>query len=433
MRDIFITMIVLGMIPVTVLRPVAGVLIWTWLSLMSPHRLTWGFAYDYPFVQLIAMVTMASWALSSHRQTFPLTPITSLFVVFTLWLGVTTLFAFNPDDAVDRYIFVLKIFAMAYFIVLTVGSRAEIHALTWVVVLSVGFFAVKGGLFAAMTGANHRVYGPTGSFIEDNNQMALATIMVMPLMRYLQQNSASIWLRWGFLGALLCSLVSVFASHSRGALLGVAAMLTFLVLKSKQKVLFGGLMAVGFFGLLLVLPEHWHERMGTITTYEEDSSAVGRLEVWSLGIDIVMDRPITGGGFETYLHRPAYDLYAPEITMRSSHSIVFQVLGEHGFVGLLLFVMMGVATWTTGSWIERRVRGASELRWAQDLASAIKVSLVGYFVSGLFLNLAFFDLIYVVMAIMVCLARLVAKETAPALQPRRRSAMPAGPHPQPAE
>ena len=435
MRDIFITMIILGMIPVTLLRPFVGMLIWTWLSLMSPHRLTWGFAYDYPFVQLMAIATMASWAISKYRQPFPINTITCLFVVFTLWLGFTTVFAMNQDDAMDRYIFVLKVFALAYFIILTIGTREQIHALTWIVVLSIGFYSVKGGLFGALTGANHRVYGPTGSFIADNNQMALAVIMTMPLIRYLQLNTANKLMRLGFLAALLFSLISVFASHSRGALLGVAAMLAFMVLKSRQKMLFGSIMVIGLVGFLAILPDHWWERMGTIGTYQEDESAQGRLEVWTFAIDLALDRPITGGGFRVFVHPPAYDIYAPGITVRTAHSIIFQVLGEHGFVGLSLFLMLGLATWTTASWVERRTKNNVELRWARDLSGMIKVSLVGYFVSGLFLNLAFFDLIYVVMALMVVVARLVAKETAPAPQAklRRTPVTPAGARPQPAE
>ena len=435
MRDIFITMIVLGMIPVTLLRPFVGMLVWTWLSLMSPHRLAWGFAYDYPFVQLMALVTMASWAISKFRHPFPINTITCLFIIFTLWLGVTTVFAMDQSAAIDRYIFVLKVFALAYFIILTIGTREQIHALTWVIVLSIGFYSVKGGIFGAVTGGNHRVYGPTGSFISDNNQMALAVIMVMPLIRYLQQNTANKLMRLGFLAALLFSLISVFASHSRGALLGVAAMLAFMVLKSRQKMLFGSIMVIGFVGFLALLPAHWWERMGTIGSYEEDSSAQGRLEVWTFAIDLALDRPINGGGFEVFVHRPAYEIYAPDITTRTAHSIIFQVLGEHGFVGLLLFVMLGLATWTTASWVERRTKNVAELRWAQDLAAMIKVSLVGYFVSGLFLNLAFFDLIYVVMALMVVVARLVAKETVPAVQPklRRTPNYATNARPQPAE
>ena len=50
-----------------------------------------------------------------------------------------------------------------------------------------------------------------------------------------------------------------------------------------------------------------------------------------------------------------------------------------------------------------------ELRWAYDLAAMIQVSLVGYMVAGAFLSLAYFDLFYLLVAIVVATQDVVAR------------------------
>ncbi len=419
MRDLFITMIVLGTIPLTLVRPFVGLVMWTWLSLMTPHRLTWGFAYDYPFVQLVALVTMGAWLFYRHKRSLPPNAPMVLFISFTLWGAITTVFAYDLQLSFDRFVYVMKMFALAYFIILTVRSREEIHILAWVVAISIGFFSIKGGVFSIITGGNHRVFGPLGSFIADNNQMALATLMVMPLMRYLQLNSADRLLRIGLGFALVFSIISVLGSYSRGAFLGLGAMLFVLVMKSRRKLMFGVIVLVGLGGSLMFLPEQWWDRMATIETYEEDASAQGRFSAWGFAIDVAVSRPLTGGGFDIFSSAAASEQYRPGERRLQAHSIIFQVLGEHGFIGLFLFLMLGVTVWTTGSRIERQARDRPDLHWAGDLAAMIKVGLVGYFAAGLFLNLAFFDLLYVMLAMMIVTADYVTREIAAAAGPAR--------------
>lgn len=401
MRDLFVTMIVAGMLPVAFLRPVVGVFLWTWLSLMSPHRLTWGFAFDYPFVELVAITTMVGWLLNADRRLIPPTGVVVLFVAFMLWTGVTTLVALDTSIAEPRMIFVLKVFALAFFIMMTVRTREQIHALVWIVVISIGFYSAKGGLFSLLTGGEHRVWGPAGSFITNNNQLALATLMVLPLMRYLQLNSAVRLLRVAMLLLIALSILSVLMSYSRGAFIALCAMLVVFIAKSRNKLAFGSFAAVVLVLALAFAPGEWYERIASIADYQADASSVGRLEIWQFAYDVAKARPLFGGGFDVFFNEAAYARFAPDIQGRSAHSIVFQVLGEHGFVGLALFLGIGIAAWLTGSRIVRLSRNRPELHWAADLARLLQTGLVGYFVAGLFLDLAFFDLAYVFLAMMV--------------------------------
>jgi hypothetical protein len=58
MRDIALALFIFGMIPFILMRPFIGLLIWSWLGYMNPHRLCYGFAYSFPWVMLVAIVTL---------------------------------------------------------------------------------------------------------------------------------------------------------------------------------------------------------------------------------------------------------------------------------------------------------------------------------------------------------------------------------------
>jgi probable O-glycosylation ligase (exosortase A-associated) len=162
---------------------------------------------------------------------------------------------------------------------------------------------------------------------------------------------------------------------------------------------------------LLMMPETWWERMGTIQNYEEDRSAMGRINAWRFATNLALERP-TGGGFETF-RAQWFRLYAPiPGDVHDAHSIWFEVLGEHGFVGLGLFLALGFMTWRRAGGIVRLARDRPDLAWASDLARMIQVSLVAYASAGSFLGLAYFDLYYHLIAVTVIVAALVKKAVA---------------------
>ena len=60
MRDLVVTLIVVLGCGYTLKKPYIGILLWSWLSYMNPHRLSWGFAYSMPFAQITAIVLFIS-------------------------------------------------------------------------------------------------------------------------------------------------------------------------------------------------------------------------------------------------------------------------------------------------------------------------------------------------------------------------------------
>ncbi|HVC10889.1 MAG TPA: putative O-glycosylation ligase, exosortase A system-associated [Burkholderiales bacterium] len=424
MRDIFVTVVIFGALPFVLARPYIGILLWTWVSFMNPQRLCWGFAYNFPFAYIIAIVTLVSLLISREPKRIPWTRETVVLLIFILWTVITTIFSVYPMLAWPEMDKVAKIQLMVFVTMMVMQSKERLNLLVWVIALSLAFYGVKGGIFTIVHGGVYHVMGPAGTFIGGNNEMGLALIMTIPLLRYLQLTTAKAWLRYSMSASMLLCALATIGSQSRGAMLGMVVMGLFLWLKSRNKLFTGLLMVVATTMILVVMPQSWYERMATIQHYQNDASAEGRINAWKMAFNLAKDRPL-GGGFNTF--QPGmFAVYAPHPgNVHDSHSIYFEVLGEHGFFGLFLFLMLGLMVWRTASGIIKRARGDPENRWAADLAAMVQVSLVGYASAGAFLGLANFDLYYTLIAVVVlCKTVLAARQAtheievnAPAVSP----------------
>lgn len=408
MRALLVTGAIFCCLPIILFRPDVGIYAWAWIGFMNPHRLAWGFARTFPFAEVVAFTLVAGMLLSGRWRFPPITRETLLLALFCLWMQVTTLFALNQEEAWPQWEKVLKIQIMIFVTIMVIRSIKQLRTLIWVIVISMGFYGIKGGIFTLLTGGENRVLGPEGSFIEGNNEIGLALLMTLPLMRYLQLTSQRKWIGLGLLAAMSLSFAAVLGTQSRGALLGSIAVLTFLMLKSKRRLGLAILLIIIVPVGLSVMPQKWFDRMDTIRNYEQDGSAMGRLHSWSFALTMAADRPIVGGGFEAF--RPenfARYGYDPN-RAADAHSIYFEVLGEHGFVGLFLFLGLWASVWLSCSAVIRNARGDPEVEEMATLARMIQVSLVGYLVSGTFLGLANFDLGYNLLAAVVVAKVVVA-------------------------
>jgi probable O-glycosylation ligase (exosortase A-associated) len=428
-RDILLTLLIGCALPLMIWRPSFGALSWAWFGLMNPHRLTWGFAYTMPFAQMIIGATLIG-ALVSREPKVPKGGVAAaVLFILVCYFAVTTMFALNPTRAIPMLERTVKVQIGTFLALLLLYKREHVIALMWVIAGSIGFYAVKGGLYTIATLGAGRVWGPVESFVSDNNAFALATVMSIPVWAYLYtQYAERKWLRWAILAAIALSAMSALGSQSRGALLAIAAMAGFLWFKSHRKLITGP--AILLIGLALVafMPGEWMHRMSTIQTYQQDPSAIGRIETWKMLLNLASARPLLGGGFEPY-ERWIFEIYnADYLGTHSAHSVYFQILGEHGFVALALFLTFWALVWRMCSQIARLTKDRPEDHWAYWLAQMSKVSLVAYLVGGAFLNLAYWDMPYFLF-VAVAVARWLLRQPATVRVPARRDRPPLRPLP----
>lgn len=418
MSGLLVAVTVIAVLPIILIRPHVGILAWFWLAFMNPHQISWGPLSELPFAKICAIFTIIGFIFSKERKAVPVNTITVTLAIFAVWITFTTFFAQAPGPAFQDWSQAIKIMLTTFLAIALINTRERVQSLVWVVVICIGLFGINGGLFTLLTGGAHRIYGPPNTMIADNNHLAGTLVMTLPLMFYLVKSSAHRGIQVFLLCAMALTFFSVLGSHSRGGFLALAIMGMFLIMKSRYRFQLGSAALVMSLVAIAFVPTHWTERMATIEEYEEDASASARLQVWGMALEVAQDRPITGAGFNAYYDTNFFMSYIPDaVKARNYHSIYFEVLGEHGIVGFVLFTILGTTLWLRLWRIMRMTRDRSDLRWAYDLAAMSQVSLVGYGVAGAFLNLAFFDLPYVILAIGVATDAIVRASIVPENQP----------------
>ena len=423
MRDLLILSIVAGGALWALKRPWVGVLLWTWLSVMNPHQQFGWRVATMPLAQVAAIATLIGLLLTRERRNPLDRPAAVALLLFTAWICITLPFSYYLDESLWLWERSLKIYLMVFVTIALIDTRRKLDLFIWVCVLSIAFYGIKGGVFTILTQGAYRVWGP-GGFIRGNNEIALALVMTIPLLVYLRAQLRGFWPRQALLGVMLLSGIAVLGTHSRGALVAVLAMTVFLWIKSRKKLMGGAALLAAATLALSLMPEHWWDRMDTIARYQEDDSALGRINAWQFAWRMATEN-FFGGGFMIYLP-DLFLKYAPDPDrIHAAHSIYFQALGEHGFVGLALFLAIGVFTWLDARRLVRIGDADPAHRWAADLGRMVQVSMVGYATGGAFLSLAYWDLPYNIMVMVLC-ALYVTRRASSATAPARR-ATPSGP------
>ncbi|MDB4470886.1 putative O-glycosylation ligase, exosortase A system-associated [Deltaproteobacteria bacterium] len=409
-RDIFLFVLIFGSLPFVFKRPWLGILVCAWLGYMNPHRFSWGPAYSFPFVALVAAVTILAFFFSSETKKLPNNVVIFILLALLAWVSLTTLTALNPHGAVYEWKRFFKIQILNFLAIYLFQSRERINCLIAVIAGSIGFFAFKGGIFTILTGGIYSVTGPADSFITGNTEIGFASTVILPLMFYFWTIAPSKWQKNLLIAAMIFSSLGIIGTHSRGAFLAFGVLCIYFWWVSRHKVFVLILLVCLIPVLFSVMPDKYFDRMDTIQTYEEDASAMGRINAWWFAFNLANDRPLVGGGANTFTPELFYR-YAPQPeNYHDVHSIYFEMLGEQGYPGLLIFIAMLFFSYRNCVWVSKKSIDRIELKWAFDLARMLQASFVAYAVGGAFLGLAYFDLLYHLVALTVLLRVVVENE-----------------------
>lgn len=422
MRDFLVMAIVLGSVPFCFLNPYFGTLMYVWVTYFNPHRFAWSYAHDFPVAMTIAVPTLAGLALAkkSLRSLFTLESV--LLMLLLMWFFISyvhaqgvPLFASNMADAKYEMSHVSKIVLFTFAMVLVIFTKERLRGMMLVTAGSLGLLAVKSAIFGLRTAGESRVWGPPDSFLSDNNAFGLALNMTLPLLFFLARQEKKRWLKiilWITFG---CTLLVILLTYSRGALLGLVAVLSAIMFKSRHKF-------VGIFSLAIVIllvlsfaPSAWMARMSRFAHGNLDTSAEERLISWGTAWNLAQDYPITGGSFDVLPNVDVFQRYEPRPLplghpSSAPHSIYFQLLGDQGFVGLGLFLLLiGSCYWSLWR-VRRTARQAQTAKYLIDYAHMVEVSMLAFMVSGAFLGFVYLDVIYQMIGFVIILKILCRKE-----------------------
>ncbi|MFD2167333.1 putative O-glycosylation ligase, exosortase A system-associated [Thalassotalea euphylliae] len=417
MRDLILVIFLFITIYYSFKRPFLGIVAWLWIALMAPTVWAYGFSTSFRMNFTVALIAMASYLVLPKEKGFKANALLVLVLLFGFWNFWSSAFHIQIDGGAvwNYFIQVVKILLLFLFITLACTKRLHIDAIIWAIVLAISAYAAMEGVKFILSAGGHRIVGRS-PIIADRNDFAVAVNMCIPLILYLWSTTKHKLLKQGLMGLCLLNVVAIIGTFSRGGFIGISILGLFLWFKSNHKLVLALLAAliipIGF----QYAPDEWKERQSTIkTAAAEDSSFIGRLWAWKISTLIAIDNPLTGGGYKAVTDRVVWfaykdetsnfgPIYTPEvpnyIKPKAAHNIYFQVLGDQGFVGLFLFLTMLATCYFNCRTIAKKAK-KNGVEWCQKLSGYITLSLVGYGITGMNVSLAYFELLYALIAI-VC-------------------------------
>ena len=401
MRDLILLGCFLFCLGLTIRYPYAGILTWAWLSFMSPHQNTYSFAQSLPFNMIASIVTIGMLLVKGELAKLPSNIVTTSLIFLTVWTSITTVTAFNIDWSSYYWGLTIKTFILVFLVMSTTITKARLHAMIWVIVVSLAYYGVKGGIFCIIHGGNYRVWGPDNTIIYDNNQLALALVLTLPLANYLRMQSKSRVLQFGMMAAMALQVLAVISSYSRGSTLALGVVLGLLWWDSRNKIALAIVGAVVIGGALGMMPDSFWERMNSVNDAAagNDESFQGRVDAWHVATAYAIDHFPFGAGFYGPQLEPIFHYYLPDHEIHAAHSIYFQVLGEHGFPALIAYLVMLGAGVLNFQYVAREASAWPRWGWMVDLACMSRVALLSFYVGAAALSMAYYDVMLTLLAL----------------------------------
>ncbi|MDF7774979.1 putative O-glycosylation ligase, exosortase A system-associated [Sphingomonas sp. AOB5] len=417
-------------------RPFLFVLAYAYIDIVSPQRLTYVLLNSVPVSLMAVAFAVGGWLVADDKKDLRIAPRQVLILVLLAWCFYTTKNADFPVEALDKWDWVWKALAFAFFLPFTLRTRLRIEALLLFMVASAASIIITGGIKTLGSGGG---YGELNLMITNNSGLyegstiSTVAICIIPLILWFTKHGTLFKPDWKvkifcFSLVFACLLIPVGTSTRTGLLcIGLLGLLLFRDAKRKM-VYVGAAITLGIVAVPF-LPQAFLERMGTIKTYKGDSSASTRVAVWQWTMDYVKTHPM-GGGFEAYRqNRIRYEKVnvekdgaqaTVERTMevdsaRAYHSAYFEMLGEQGYFGLFIWLLINVGGIFRMEVLRRRYRKAEgEDAWIAPLASALQSANIIYLLGAVFIAIAFQPFVYMLIGAQIGLDVYCAKKRAAA-------------------
>lgn len=421
MRDIAFSLVLAALSAISLVNPFAGLLSWSWISFAQPSSNLWGIASTIPANLIIASMTIIGCGLSARKIGWRADQTMVLFLLLAAVIALSTAFSLSPDTSLPKSKEYLINFAFLIMILVCLNSKIRIDAFIWMMVFCIGYYSIKGGLAFLIGGGAFRFEGPAGTAIGDNNHLAAAFLIAIPLMNYLRLHAANAMVRNGLAGLLVLTILAVLCTQSRGGFIGLVVLGGAFWWMSGRR-LSHIVAAIAIIGLAAALASNkLVERLQTIdSAHQQDASFMGRVVSWQMHFDAAVKRPLVGAGTYALQSWPVFNSYRPtspivDVQLQrpiAAHSIYFQVLGDHGFLAFGLYLALLWTAWRNANWVIRQANDRPENLWMVNLASMTRVSLLTFAVAGAAVSMAFYDYFLAILALTACLRRKLQEQEA---------------------
>jgi probable O-glycosylation ligase (exosortase A-associated) len=404
----------------------AAALGFIWVDIVRPQHLAWSIINDAPLSFIAAVATVGLFLIRDKKAPPKFSPIVLLIILFGIWVTLTAAMSDFPTQAWGKWDWASKVLMFAVLIPYIFRSRVQIEAFLLVMVFSASTILFSAGVKTILGGGGYgtlAVMGTGNTGLSESSTLAVVSVMLIPLIMFLMRHTVifprNLMTKGLFLGIIVIALATVVGTTARTGIIAVGVMCLISMLQSKKKMWWiAGLALAGIVVLNLDLSTtRWGNRMSTIETYNADSSAMGRIKVWQWTLDYVGSHPL-GGGFDAYLHNriigvapDGSTIYLPEgqVGGKAFHSIYFEVLGEQGIVGFIMyFLMVGLALIKLlrlkAAWKDDPGMG-----WIAGLANAMMTSIFVILAGGSFVGIAYQPYMFYMLSLTVALDQYAAR------------------------
>lgn len=426
MRDLVLLAFIGAILLMGLKRPFLWVLLYIYVDLVMPQKIGWGLITHLQLSLIVFCAAFGGYLFLDGKQGSRASVRQALIAAILLWCGITTLGAQFPDSAWDKWDWVWKALLFAAFLPLTLRTRLRIEAAALVVTLSLGAIIISGGLKTIGGGGGYdtlRLLVQENAGIYEGSIISTAAIAIIPIIIWLAREGTIFkpgWLVWSFAGALIfaCLLIPV-GTSARTGLVCIVVLGAVMMRTVRYRFLMAGAVGAALLVAIPFLPQSFVERMSTITGFSEDQSASTRIVVWKWTLEYVGEHPL-GGGFDAY-RANSFTYQMPQVSgtesnrtidyievtdkERAYHSSYFEMLGEHGWPGLAMFLALhGLGLWQMEV-LRRRYRkdDGGDARWIHTLANALQQGHVIYLVGAAFVGIAFQPFAFKIVGLQIAL------------------------------
>lgn len=418
MRDLLVALFVLSSLPVAFKRPVAGLMVFSLLAYMRIQDLTWGFARFERWSLYVALVMFAGWFFQQDRKGPVWTIRTGLLFFLPVWMFIGLIesrgavYAFTSPNFIEYG----KIIAIAVFSMMVVRRREHLRAMMWIIGGSFAFFGLKNGAAALASGGSLYIIRGPGGMLEDNNDFALALAMSLPLIVGLATSETNGYYRKWLKFFAPFTILSVFATRSRGGFLSTCVAIFILVWRSKNRLAGLAIMGLGgMLGLIGLANSDMFQRLETLKNVEEDGSAMGRINAWKVAGRMIEDQPFFGVGFNQFQRfylNYGDRVYERRDGTRVAHNAYLQIWSEGGTPAFGAYMALLILSILSVQRLRRDANRIYERSWIQSYCTAFEGALVTFMIGSTFLNRAHFDLIYHYFALIISFEVIARREMA---------------------
>jgi probable O-glycosylation ligase (exosortase A-associated) len=376
--------------------PFLFALAYIWTDLFRPQGIAQAIVSGLPLSMIFGVAAIIAWFFCKEkpkRITFG----TGMLIAWAIWMTICTYNAVLPDAAWDKWNWAFKSAVFAVLLPYYFNTREQIESALLLVLIPIAANIIPVALKTIIGGGGYGIdMALTGNGLTESSTLAMVSASVVPLFLWVNSYSLLVsptWLRrvlaWFLIGF---SLVASLGTFARTGLISVGLLLVIGFFRARRKFVYVLVVIFLLSSVRGFMGETWTERMGTIQTAGSDESAMGRVAAWLWTLDYVKEHPL-GGGFNVYFINsfslPMSDGTILEVKGKAFHSIYFEVLGELGYPGLVMFLSMIGWSLLSLRKVSRFAKRHAELAWLRDISTGLFCSTLVYLAGGTFVGVAF--------------------------------------------